>query len=115
MLVAVIATALLFSSSLAPVQARVLHTPTPVATPAFPDCDRFDIAVPGDTCDAMIYRADIPADEFYRLNPSIGGFEGCNQGRLLAMMWYCINAVSPPAPTWTAIVPIDKRAEIQSP
>jgi hypothetical protein len=112
MLLAATAIALLFSTSLASVEKR---TPSPIATPVDPNCDLFELAALGDTCDEIIRRVDIPADEFYRLNPSIGGPEGCNQGRLLAMMWYCVHAKPPPPPPpmWTAIVPIEDRALTQ--
>lgn len=88
-------TSFLISLPPSSVQVRdgTINTPAPMAQPAYPDCEQFNMAVLGDTCDTMIARANnIDRAEFLRLNPSIGGEEGCAAGRIFAEEWYCFRA-----------------------
>lgn len=69
-----------------------INTPSPMLAPAFPNCEQFNQAVPGDTCDTMTARAQLPLEEFIRLNPGLGeDGAGCHTGNIVAGHWYCFK------------------------
>lgn len=122
-LTATLSTSLLSASVVAREEAP-FETPADIAEPAFPHCKYFTRALPGDTCNAIIRLRNVEADEFYRLNPSIGGPGGCNAGTLIAGRTYCIRALEgygpdeppreqhpPPEPTRPRQKPTGDRLE----
>lgn len=68
------------------------ETPANAAKPAFPHCQDWLKVMPGMTCNGIIRTAQMYPEEFYRLNPSVGGPEGCDTGKLLAGQSYCVKA-----------------------
>jgi hypothetical protein len=85
--------------------------------PIIDNCQQFGQAGGGDTCQTMIVRAGIPADEFLRINPAFENMAGC-EANIVFGTWYCLQAgptlapweppilqqPEPPAPTEAPVI-----------
>ena len=69
-----------------------INTPSPMLKPSFPRCEQFGQASAEDTCGTMIGKANIPKEEFLRLNPAMGA--GCDEGKIVPGHFYCFMAMS---------------------
>jgi hypothetical protein len=104
-------------------QDNPINTPFPMLEPAYPACAQFHLAYAGEGCDSIIAFANIPREEFFRINPAIGGEAGCAT-QIFADMWYCTLANEwlpvaeqkpaepfvPPAGA-VQVIPIEREAE----
>jgi hypothetical protein len=70
--------------------------------PAFPACEQFHMALPGEDCNAIIAPIYLNRYEFFRINPAVNGEQGCKDN-ILANTWYCVKAKGgAPQPAATA-------------
>ncbi|KAH7161433.1 hypothetical protein EDB81DRAFT_755972 [Dactylonectria macrodidyma] len=93
-----------------------INTPSPMLEPAFPACEQFHLAVEGDNCNSIIAGAQLNWYEFLRINPAIGGAEGCTT-KILVNTWYCVKTFDPAAaPPWLTLQPKPSQTKaIQGP
>ena len=74
-------------------QDEPINTPSPILEPSYPACAQFHLAAVGDNCYSISTAAGISGDEFYRINPAIGGEAGC-QTQIFAGTWYCVRSMN---------------------
>ncbi|KAK7421529.1 hypothetical protein QQZ08_009944 [Neonectria magnoliae] len=103
-LIQLFAAVTLLSGQLSPAIAAdaPINTPSPMLQPAYPACEQFHLASVGQDCNALIVFAQIDRAEFFRINPTVNGEQGCTD-KIIANTWYCVKAkASHPAPSATA-------------
>ncbi|KAF7553180.1 hypothetical protein G7Z17_g3790 [Cylindrodendrum hubeiense] len=91
--ISLLAAAALLSGQLSRVTAATnpINTPSPMLQPAYPACEQFHLAVVGEDCNSIIAAAQLNWYEFFRINPAIGGEQGCTT-KILANTWYCVKS-----------------------
>ncbi|KAF7548772.1 hypothetical protein G7046_g8551 [Stylonectria norvegica] len=72
-----------------------IYTPTPMLSPAFASCEQFHKAGVGENCDALVAAAGLSREDFFRLNPGIGGEAGCKD-KIIVNTFYCFKAIGGP-------------------
>lgn len=93
-----------------------INTPYPMLEPSYPACAQFHLAYAGEGCDSIIAFANIARDEFFHINPAIGGEPGCAT-QIFADMWYCVQSLpsepavpAVPASSAVEVIPIETEA-----